>query len=140
MLSSVAAAISLVFLAGCETTPKDERSEGRALDDKNITESVKKSLDSEPAYKFNGVNVDTFAGIVQLTGFVNTDVQKVRAGEIAQGCNGVKMVVNGISLKPIMPTATSRTNTDQRIYADPQTPTFESGQSKGSTPSGTEPK
>ena len=115
-------AAMLLILAGCETTPKDERSEGRALDDKHITSSVEKSLETEPTYKFPEVSVTTFAGIVQLSGFVNSDGQRDRAAEIAQNTEGVKQVVNGIALKPMLP-ATSRPAPVQRIYADPNNPT-----------------
>lgn len=124
MLSSVSAAVTLLALSGCESTPKDERSEGRAIDDKHITQNVQKDLEREPTYKFNGVDVSTFAGVVQLSGFVNTEGQRARAQEIAQDVNGVREVKNGIALKPLMPT--SRRNSDQQIYAEPQKPTEQS--------------
>lgn len=124
MLSSVSAAVTLLALTGCESTPKDERSEGRAIDDKHITQNVQKDLEREPTYKFNGVDVSTFAGVVQLSGFVNTEGQRARAQEIAQDVNGVREVKNGIALKPLMPT--SRRNSDQQIYAEPQKPTEQS--------------
>jgi hypothetical protein len=127
MLAGVGAAlaiISLTALTGCETSNShgDERSEGRTLDDKHITADVKKSLDTEPAYKFNGVEVRTFAGVVSLSGFVNTDGQKMRAQDIAEHTDGVRQVNNGITLKPLMPAPTSRGNEDSRIYAEPQNP------------------
>ena len=111
------AAAMLIAMTGCETTPKDERSEGRSLDDKHITENVEKSLQKEPTYKFSEVKVSTFAGIVQLSGFVNTDGEKSRAEDIAENTDGVKQVVNGIALKPEMP-ATGR-NSQSRIYSEP---------------------
>jgi hypothetical protein len=119
-ISCAAMAAMLLILAGCESTPKDERSEGRALDDKHITENVRKTLESEPTYKFSEVSVSTFAGVVQLSGFVNTEGEKQRAQDIAQNTDGVKQVSNGIALKPLMPT--SRPNSAQRIYADPNNP------------------
>ncbi|HWC61287.1 MAG TPA: BON domain-containing protein [Verrucomicrobiae bacterium] len=120
-ISCASMAAVLLIVAGCQTAPKDERSEGRALDDKHITENVRKTLESEPTYKFSEVNVSTFAGVVQLSGFVNTDGEKQRAQEIAQNTDGVKQVVNGIALKPMMP-ATGRMNSSQKIYADPNNP------------------
>lgn len=129
---SIAAAI--FTFAGCETTPKDERSEGRTLDDKHITEHIRKSLDSEPAYKFKTVDVSTFAGVVQLSGFVNTSEQKNRAQEIAQRCDGAMEVVNGITLKPAMPTPTGRSNSATKIYSAPQ------GSVENSTNSTTAPR
>jgi len=125
----------LVAMTGCETTPKDERSEGRTLDDKHITENVEKSLQKEPTYKFSEVKVSTFAGIVQLSGFVNTDNEKSRAEDIAENTDGVKQVVNGIALKPEMP-ATGR-NSQSRIYSEPSnavTPPASSGTNQNSQP------
>jgi hyperosmotically inducible protein len=113
----VSTAVMLVAITGCETTPKDERSEGRSIDDKHITENLEKSLEKEPTYKFSEVKVSTFAGIVQLSGFVNSDEQKSRAEEIAQDTDGVKQVVNGIALKPEMP-ATGR-NSKSKVYSEP---------------------
>ena len=120
-ISCAGMAAMLLIVTGCETTNhKDERSAGRALDDKNITADVQKSLQTEPTFKFPEVSVTTFAGIVQLSGFVNSDVQRQRAQEIAQNTDGVKQVVNGIALKPMLP-ATGQAPV-QRIYADPNNP------------------
>jgi hypothetical protein len=122
MLAGIGVAMAILALAGCKSTPKDERSEGRTIDDKNITADIKKSLENAPSYKFNGVNVQTFAGIVSLSGFVNSQDQKDRAQQIAQHTGGVREVVNGITLKPTMP-ATARSNEGSKIYAEPQNPT-----------------
>jgi len=105
--------IVLAF-TGCQSWgdhEKGERSEGRVLDDHRITADVQRQLQSEPVYKFNDVDVKTFNGVVQLSGFVNSDDQKQRAGELAQTVQGVAQVVNSITLKPQIPTApTGRTN------------------------------
>src|SRR5215475_5478653 len=119
IIAGLTLAAAIFSLAGCESTPKDERSAGRVLDDKNITTNIRKRLDSEPAYKFNGVDVTTCAGIVQLSGFVNSENQKNRAQEIAQRTDGVREVMNGISLKPAMPTTmTGRTNAPTKIFSE----------------------
>jgi osmotically-inducible protein OsmY len=93
---------AVMALTGCEMMHHDtgDRTAGRALDDHTITENVRKDLDREPVYKFTDVDVKTFDGVVQLSGFVNTDGQKRRAGEIAQNEPGVAQVQNNISLKP----------------------------------------
>lgn len=109
---------TITLTSGCKTT-KDERSDGRALDDKHITENVEKALKDEPTYKFTDINVNTFAGIVNLSGFVNSETQKARAEQLARGVSGVSDVSNGLVLKPeIQPTG--RTNMNSRIYAEPQ--------------------
>jgi hyperosmotically inducible periplasmic protein len=117
MISSLTVAIATIMgLSGCaswEQRRSDERSAGRVVDDTGITQRVQKELRIEPVYKFNDVDVRTFAGVVQLSGFVNTEEQKRRAEEIAQQTPGVTQVVNNITLKPtgvIAPTPTGRVN------------------------------
>jgi hypothetical protein len=109
----------ILSIQGCSTTSKDERSEGRRMDDKNITSHIRKELDEEPVYKFNGVDVKAFAGIVQLSGFVNTDPQKRRAEEIASQTPGVTEVHNALVLKPVpvMPTGATNAAAGNRIYS-----------------------
>jgi hyperosmotically inducible periplasmic protein len=82
------------------------RSAGRVLDDKTISCSVKNKLSSAPVYKFSGVDVKTYNGVVQLSGFVAAQDQKQRAGEIAQSVDGVSKVENQITVQapPNMPT------------------------------------
>lgn len=95
---------AVVALTGCEMlnhhNEESDRSAGRALDDKTITSSVEHDLNHEPVYKFSDVDVKTFDGVVQLSGFVETQQQKDRAGDIAKHEYGVTQVVNNITLKP----------------------------------------
>ena len=116
------ALIAVFGVMGCKTnTGKDERSEGRTKDDKEITEKVQKSLEDEPVFKFGNVDVKTYGGDVQLSGFVNTDDQKERAGQIAAQTPGVVRVHNDLALKPFAPTPTGNTNAPQQntIYSLP---------------------
>ena len=86
---------AMFALTGCEMFNHDhDRTVGRTIDDKTITSTVKHDLNREPVYKFSGVDVKTFDGVVQLSGFVDTDEQKRRAGDIAQRSEGVTQVVN----------------------------------------------
>jgi len=97
------AGMSAAFaLSGCSMLNhrSGDRSMGRVIDDKTITADVKHGLNHEPVYKFGDVDVRTFDGVVQLSGFVDTNDQKQRAGDIAQHTEGVTQVVNNISLKP----------------------------------------
>jgi hyperosmotically inducible protein len=132
---------TLIVMAGCSTSSKDERSDGRLLDDKHITSKVEDALKKEPAYKFTNVRVDTFAGIVQLSGFVNTDAQKSRAEAIARDASGVKGVANGLTLKPItIVEPTGRTNGAPRIYAEPENPVLNQQPSNTGPSSPPQPK
>lgn len=112
----VGGASAMLALTGCEminrhTEETSGRTAGRTFDDKTITQEVKHQLAAEPVYKFNSVDVTTFDGVVQLSGFVDTDAQKHRAGEIAQHVDGVAQVDNNISLKPNMePTGRDNVN------------------------------
>ena len=90
---------AMFALTGCEMFNHGDRTMGRALDDKTITSTVKHDLNRETVYKFSDVDVKTFDGVVQLSGFVDTDEQKQRAGDIAQHAEGVTQVVNNITLK-----------------------------------------
>jgi hyperosmotically inducible protein len=125
LLASLCAGALLLGSAGCSSNPfarsNDERSTGRVADDKKISKDVKTALKKEPVYKFESVDVQTFAGEVQLSGFVNTDEQKRRAEEIARSQPGVARVINGIALKPEMPQPTGRTGGAEQphIYAEP---------------------
>lgn len=76
-----------------------QRSTGEYIDDKTVTSRVKSALGDHPDYKFSDVNVTSYRGVVQLSGFVNTTDQKKRAESIAEKVHGVKSVENNISVK-----------------------------------------
>jgi osmotically-inducible protein OsmY len=128
VVQGAATIAALLTFAGCKMMTSSsgsdgERSEGRVTDDKVITENVQKGLKHEPVYKFTDVDATTFAGVVQLSGFVNTEAQRKRAQEIAQQTPGVHQVVNGIALKPeptMSPTGSTSTSTNgsTRIYSE----------------------
>lgn len=83
---------------GCSATPTRE-STGEYIDDATITTKVKAAFVKDPVVKALDVNVDTFKGTVQLSGFVDTREQKTRAEQIAAAIQGVTAVRNNISLK-----------------------------------------
>lgn len=89
---------SLPFLGGCAGSATSQ-STGEFVDDAAITTKVKAELVRDPLVKALQVNVDTFKGVVQLSGFVDTAEQKTRAGEIAGGVVGVTDVKNNITVK-----------------------------------------
>ena len=76
-----------------------DNTSGQYVDDKTLTSRVNSALDNNPDYKFDEVNVTTFKGTVQLSGFVNTADQKTKAGEIARRVQGVQDVVDNITVK-----------------------------------------
>jgi osmotically-inducible protein OsmY len=92
------AAPLLTLVTGCAGDRYHE-STGESIDDHTITMRVKDALSNDSQYKFEGVNVDTFKGTVQLSGFVDTSDQKDRAATLAKGVQGVKDVDNNITVK-----------------------------------------
>jgi hyperosmotically inducible protein len=84
--------------AGCSST--SDRTEGPQRDDRIVNSKVKDALEDSPVYKFPEVRAMTYGGVVQLSGFVDTRDQKARAAELARKSEGVREVINNISIKP----------------------------------------
>ena len=120
------AVAALVGLSACSTWghKNDGRTAGRVVDDNRITHLVKDQLGAEPVYKFSNVDVKTYDGVVQLSGFVQTDDQKQRAEQVAQHVAGVTKVINSIAIAPQAgPTPTGATtgyNTNAPASTTPQ--------------------
>ena len=92
------AAVALTALVGCASTQKHE-STGQYVDDTAITASVKAAIFNEPGLKSAEINVETFKGRVQLSGFVTSRGESERAVVVAQGVNGVTSVSNDMRVK-----------------------------------------
>ncbi len=97
--------VSAVFLTalfalvlGCSPTPQKE-STGEYVDDSYITTKVKASILKEDTLKSSEINVETFKGVVQLSGFVNSRSDINRAVDVARSVKGVKAVRNDMRLK-----------------------------------------
>ena len=85
--------------AGCAGS-RYERSTGESIDDRATVSRVKNALSNDAVYKYPDVSVTSFKGSVQLSGFVDNQEQKSRAGDITKGVEGVKELKNSISVKP----------------------------------------
>ena len=92
------AAVALAALVGCASTQKHE-STGQYVDDTAITTKVKTAIFNEPTLKSAEINVETFKGRVQLSGFVSSRANIDRAVAIAQSVSGVSSVGNDMRLK-----------------------------------------
>ena len=93
--------ISLVFVvsfAGC-AGGKNRESTGEYFDDSAITSKVKASIFGTPKLRTLQIDVETFKGIVQLSGFVDSSEMSTKAAEIARKVPGVKMVNNSLIVK-----------------------------------------
>ena len=76
-----------------------KESPGEYIDDSVITTKVKAAVFEEPSLKSAEINVETFKGIVQLSGFVRSRADINKAVEVAKGVKGVKSVKNDMILK-----------------------------------------
>src|SRR5690349_8817451 len=68
------------------------QSTGERIDDRGDSSRVRKALAADSQYKYGDVSVQTFKGVVQLSGFVNSRDQKNRAGELARKVDGIRDV------------------------------------------------
>lgn len=97
-LTVLLAGANVAFLSGCASTPT-RQSTGEYIDDASITTKVKAAFVKDDVVKAREVSVETFKGVVQLSGFVNSPEEKARAAQIAGGVAGVTSVTNNISIK-----------------------------------------
>ncbi|MDZ7753636.1 MAG: BON domain-containing protein [Gammaproteobacteria bacterium] len=88
----------LALLVGCAGTAHQE-STGEYIDDTVVTTRVKAAIFNEPSLKSAEINVETFKGVVQLGGFVNSQADINKAVEIARAVSGVKSVKNDMRTK-----------------------------------------
>ena len=98
IVTTLIAALMLTTVVGCASTPKQE-STGQYFDDTVITTEVKAAILKEPTLKVAEINVETFKGVVQLSGFVRSQENITTAVSVARGVNGVKSVKNDMRLK-----------------------------------------
>jgi len=88
----------IVAFLGCASTPTKE-STGEYVDDSAITTKVKAAIFNDPALKVFQINVETFKGEVQLSGYVDSAKNVEKAGEVARSVGGVKSVKNNLNVK-----------------------------------------
>lgn len=96
--SILVASLALTTLAGCASTWNHE-STGQYVDDTTITTKVKSAILNEPTLKSAEINVETYKGRVQLSGFVSSRANIDRAVQVAQGVSGVSSVTNDMRVK-----------------------------------------
>ena len=106
-----AAALLVAMIAaagvGCSSSPENEEgaaestasNAGRAVDDSVITAKVKSALIADPTTKAHQIEVETFQGQVQLSGFVDGAEARDRAAQVARDIEGVKSVKNSLQVR-----------------------------------------
>lgn len=98
IVSFLVCIVLVTAFLGCASTQKREGT-GEYLDDSAITTKVKAAIFNEPTLKVFQINVETFKGDVQLSGFVDSSRSVSKAGEVARGVKGVRSVKNNLIVK-----------------------------------------
>ena len=98
MVRSLLVLLVIAVIAGCAGS-RTQESTGEYFDDSTITGKVKAAILGDPDLKVLQINVETFKGVVQLSGFVNSPQAVSRAVEVARGVRGVKSVTNNLIVK-----------------------------------------
>ena len=98
LLAAVLSAFLVVSVVGCASTSTKEGT-GEYVDDSVITTKVKAAIFNEPTLKSTEINVETFKGVVQLSGFVSSQADINKAVSLARGVKGVVAVKNDMRLK-----------------------------------------
>src|SRR5437773_640403 len=99
--SLTAAALALGACASNTSTDEGKKeTTGQYIDDATVTAKVKTAIASDVGVKAAAnVNVETYRGVVQLSGFADSDAQASRAAAAAKKVNGVRSVKNDIRIK-----------------------------------------
>ena len=97
-LSAVFIAALLVSALGC-ATQSEPQSPGAYMGDAWVTTKVKTAILNEPSLKVTQINVETYKGEVQLSGFVDSAESQAKAVQIARGVSGVTSVKNDMRLR-----------------------------------------
>lgn len=98
LITATFAAAVAITAVGCSSNPTS-KSAGEYVDDAVITTKVKAAFAADPTVKATEINVETYKGDVQLSGFVAEAADAQKAVQIARGVKGVSSVKNDIRVK-----------------------------------------
>jgi len=97
-LSLVPILIVSVTLAACASTPT-QQAPGEYIDDAGTSARVNTALMQDPLVKAGQVDVETFRGVVQLNGFIDSTAARDRATTVTRSVSGVHEVHNNLVVK-----------------------------------------
>ena len=97
-ISTVLSSLIVATLVACAPSSK-HASTGEFIDDAMITGKVKAALVADPQLKATEINVETYKGTVQLSGFVSAPEEVPKAVQLVRGIEGVKSVKNDMVVK-----------------------------------------
>ena len=99
-LAAASVALSLGACASAPSSSDQGESAGRYVDDATVTAKVKTAIATDVGVKAaTNVNVETYDGLVQLSGFADSEDQASRAVQAAKKVSGVRSVRNDIRVK-----------------------------------------
>jgi osmotically-inducible protein OsmY len=98
LVLTLSTAVLFGGLTGC-AGDRHRQSTGERVDDSADSSRVRQALSADTEYKYGSVEVHTFKGVVQLSGFVNSRDQKNRAGDLARRVGGIRSVENNITVQ-----------------------------------------
>ena len=98
LLTAIMSSLLVVTVVGCAPTAT-RAGTGEYIDDTVITAKVKGALVADPDLKATEINVETFRGTVQLSGFVSAPEHIPKATQLTRGIEGVKSVKDDIAIK-----------------------------------------
>lgn len=98
LLAALCIATSFIALTACVSKPRQEGT-AEYVDDSLITGKVKAAILGDEQLKVMEINVETFKGVVQLSGFVSSKQSAQKAVEVARAVGGVKSVINKMTVK-----------------------------------------
>lgn len=97
--ATLAMALVLGMVTGCASDGGKRESVGQYIDDAALTANVKAAIVADPRLKAGEINVETYQGTVQLSGFVAQADDVAKAAQVARTVKGVKSVKNDLRLK-----------------------------------------
>lgn len=97
-VTAILLAFAMVAVVGC-AAPAKQQTAGEYIDDAVITTQVKAAIFDDPDVRVNEIKVETFDGVVQLSGFVSSQANINKAVQLARDVKGVKSVKNDMIVK-----------------------------------------
>jgi osmotically-inducible protein OsmY len=98
LILAVAATTALLGATGCAVV-RDQQTVGAYIDDATLTTRVKAKLADDPTVSAMAIGVETFEGVVQLSGVAKSNDERNRAESLARDVSGVKGVRNDIVVR-----------------------------------------
>jgi len=95
LVTAAFTAVAMLFATGC-TVVRDQQTVGSYIDDTTLTTRVKAKFAEDPRVSALAIKVETYRGVVQLSGVARNVDEKIHAGQLARGISGVAGVRNDI--------------------------------------------